>query len=743
VAQLRYTVDGHGESLDDLLINAAKTGPDTLPLLQYCLQELYRQRSPDGELSHKAYHDMGGLEGAIGARAEQVISEMGASQIAALPQLLSRLVLVAEDESTVTSRRVLWSSLSSEDETKLVQALVDAHLFVSDLHAGAPAFGIAHEALLRRWPRVVGWIDEHRQALQMRSRISAQAKRWQASGRNRDMLLPAGTQTVQARQLFTTSGFSFSPEEQTYITNSWQSERRAERLRLTIMAVVTSLALLAVGLGLFARSAQSKAETHRGEADGLMAYMLGEFVEKLRPIGKLDLLDSISKRALSYLSDPSRSDDDATVVAQRARSLQLISEVRIFRADPAGANIALLAARAMLQRQLELHPADPGLRKSAGENAFWLGQIHVDQKDWVQAERYFGEYRDHSNKLAAAAPLDSENWIELSYAHNSLGTVALRRGDIADAAKEFALSVDLKTRAHAHMPKDKQLTADLADSLSWLASTQLQQGNFAHAESLYGRSLALLQQLREAYPDEITWASELASTWSHQSDLKKARGDLASAHRDAQQAQVLLTEIVEKDGSNRRWQRNLYTADLRLFDTDPTPPSPIHALSQLDLIEANFSQLSRLEPTHSNLQMMVARVKYRKAVILHQRRQADSASIMLQSALKKLQELHSATPSDRVIVAALVDALLLNADLGRMRGDANALNNCDSARTLLRPLVSNSSDFMLLAPWVVVHACLNQIEQVAQTKKQLEVMQYRDASYLQYLSAHPPKKANS
>ena len=742
VAQLRYTVDGHGESLDELLINAAKAGPDTLPLLQYCLQELYRQRSTEGELSHKAYHDMGGLEGAIGARAEQVISELGTSQIAALPQLLSRLVLVAEDESTVTSRRVLWSSLSNDDETKLVQALVDAHLFVSDLHGGAPAFGIAHEALLRRWPRVVAWIDEHRQALQTRSRISAQAKRWQDSGRKHDMLLPAGTQTIQARQLLTTSGFSFSSEEQAFIANSLQSERRGERLRLAIMAVVTSLALLAGGLGLFARSAQTQAEAHRAEAESLMGYMLGEFVDKLRPIGKLDLLDSISKRALSYLSDTSRSDDDVTVVAQRARSLQLISEVRISRADPAGASTALLAGRSMLQRQLELHPTDLGLRKSAGENAFWLGQIHIDQKDWGQAERYFGEYRDHSNQLAAAAPLDSENWIEQSYAHNSLGTVALRRGDIASAANEFALSVDLKTRAHAQKPKDKQLTADLADSLSWLASAQMQQGKLERAESLYARSLALLQQLHEAYPDDITWLNELASTWSHQSDLKKARGQLAGAHNDARQAHALFTKIVEKDGSNRKWQRNLYIAELRMFDTDTKPRASAQALSILEQLQGNFAQLSLLEPTHLNLQTLVAKVQYRKATVLNEQRQTDAASIALQPAIKKLHELHATAPSDQGILGVLTDALLLNADLRRVRADADAFRQCETVRTLLRPLVGNSSDFRLLAPWVAAHACLNQNEQVERTKKQLEAMPYRDVSYLQYLSTHPPKKAN-
>ncbi|USX24769.1 winged helix-turn-helix domain-containing protein [Oxalobacteraceae bacterium OTU3CINTB1] len=743
VAQLRYTVDGHGESLDELLINAAKAGPDTLPLLQYCLQELYRQRSADGELSHKAYHDMGGLEGAIGARAEQVISELAESQIAALPQLLSRLVLVAEDESTVTSRRVPWSALSGDDETKLVQALVDAHLFVSDLHGGAPAFGIAHEALLRRWPRVVAWIDEHRQALQTRSRISAQAKRWQDSGRTRDMLLPSGTQANQARQLLKTTGFSFTQQEQDFVRASLMGVRRSERLRLGIMITMTTLAALAGSLGLAARSAQTQAEAHRTEAEGLMGYMLGEFVEKLRPLGKLDLLDSVSTRALKYLSNPARGDENETALAQRARSLQLISEVRIARADPAGASAALLAGRSLLERQLKNQPANLALRKSAGENAFWLGQIHLDKKEWLQAESYFKEYRDHSDQLAMAAPADIDSWIEQSFAHNSLGTVALRQGDVINAAREFELSVQLKSRAHGQKPQDKQITADLADSLSWLASANMQQGRLADAEAMYARGLKLLQELHRAYPDDIVWINELAAAWSHQSDLKQARGQLVGAYDDARQAHALRMKIVEKDRSNRTWQRNLYIAELRMFDTDTKLRSPALALSRLEQLHGNVAELSSLEPKHLNLQTLIAKIQYRKAVVFFQQRKADNASIVLQPTLKKLLELHTASPSDRLILITLTDALLLNADLAHLRADGDALSHCDTVRTLLHPLVGTTTDFLLLAPWVKAHACLNQSVRVERTMKQLEAMQYRDAAYLQYLSTHPPKKATS
>jgi DNA-binding winged helix-turn-helix (wHTH) protein/tetratricopeptide (TPR) repeat protein len=740
VAQLRYTTDERGESLDELLINAAKSGPDTLPLLQYCLQELYRQRSADGELSHAAFHEMGGLEGSIGARAEQVISALGPAQIAALPHVLSQLVLVADDESTVTSRRVPWSALRNDAENKLVQALVDAHLFVSDLQGGAAAFGIAHEALLRRWPRVVAWIDEHRQALQVRSRISAQANRWQDSGRKRDMLLPSGTQTNQARQLLRTTGFSFTQQEHNFIQSSLQSVRRSERLRLGVLIVMAALAVLAGALGLTARSAQVQAEAHRAEAENLMGFMLGEFVEKLRPLGKLDMLDSISNRALSYLSDPTRGNETDLALSQRAKSLQLISEVKFARADPAGANAALLAGRDILRRQLTVKPSDLSLLKSAGENAFWLGQIQLEHKDWDKAQQYFEEYRDYADRQAAGAPQEVSGWVEQSYAHNNLGSLALQRGDVARAASEFALSVELKERAYNRTSSDKQLAADFADSLSWLASAQMQLGKLALAESLYGRELALLKSLYEKYPNDTLWGNRLSSAWSHQSELKQARGDLNASHSDVMQAQSILQVIVQKDPSNRTWQRNLYLSELRIIETGLQTQPSMQKITGLEQLELRFAELIRLEPKKINLQVMLANVQQRKATMLLNLNKIQAAEITLLPAVEKMQQLHAATPTDKVIRNVLVDSLLLKAEIEELRGQGNARRHCESVKGILQPLVKGSADFRILAPWVKAHACLGELDETISFQKQLEAMPYRDPAYLHYISTHPLKK---
>ncbi|AVR97361.1 nSTAND1 domain-containing NTPase [Pseudoduganella armeniaca] len=220
-AGLRFETDAaSGARLDDVLCSDAAGSGDLLPLLEYCLHELYRRRDADGMLTFAVYRELGGIEGAIGARAEQVVGALGPAEAAALPRVLAQLVSIADNQLAVTARAAPWSTLRPGAEQALVQALVDARLFVTDLAAGTATYGIAHEALLRRWPRALDWIERHRQALQELTRTGAQAARWHAAGRPADLLLPPGLQARQAATLLESPEFTLPALERDFILAS-------------------------------------------------------------------------------------------------------------------------------------------------------------------------------------------------------------------------------------------------------------------------------------------------------------------------------------------------------------------------------------------------------------------------------------------------------------------------------------------------------------------------------------------
>ncbi|HEX8610830.1 MAG TPA: winged helix-turn-helix domain-containing protein [Telluria sp.] len=736
-AGLRFGADAHGGAqLDQILADAALGSPDALPLLQYCLNELYRLRAADGELRWEAYQQMGGLEGAIGARAEHVVAGLTERQVAALPRVLSQLVSVARDDLALTSRRASHANLHSQAERELVQALVDARLLVSGLHGDASTFALAHEALLRRWPRALRWIDTHRQALQLRANIGAQAARWQAGGGARDLLLPRGSQVRQAAGLLKHGDLSLSEQELSFIRLSQQRATRAERLRIVVSVALVVLALLASGLGLTARALQQQAERHRTEAEGLMGYMLGDFVDKLRPIGKLDMLDDISSRALAYLSGKGNAGDSDAALTQRAKALQVIAEVKIARADPAAATSALLASQQMLAPRLADGKADRDMLKILGANAFWLGQIGLDQKDSARAERHFLEYQRLSGQLAALDPDNSDAWIEQSYAHNSLGSLYLRRGDLQRAVQAFTLSVSLKTRALAQTPANRSLGADLANSLSWLASAQAKLGRLELAMALYQRELQLIRPLLEAEPANALWRQRLAFAFWHQADLHLARGNNTRAKADYLQAEALLQEVVTQDPSNRSWQSALYTVQLRLVDLRDPHDKPDATLAALDLLHQRLSALVALEPKKLNLRRLLAVSQQSQARILDSQGRHAAAAALLAQALASLETLHAGAPADQPIRESLAALLLARAGFERGHGQGDvARQACLRVRAILAPMAAQSTDYTLLAPWVRAHHCTGEDAIVSTFQNRLKEIGYLESNYVHHMSA--------
>jgi DNA-binding winged helix-turn-helix (wHTH) protein/tetratricopeptide (TPR) repeat protein len=730
-AQLAFEQDAaSGASLDDVLCDAARGSPDTLPLLQYCLNELYRLRSEDGMLRFDAFQGLGGIEGAIGVRAEQVVASLQAEQVAALPHVLSLLVNIGDEQAAVTARRSPWSLLRNDAEKELVRVMVEARLFVSELAGEVPSFGVAHEALLRRWPRVAEWIERYRHALQLRTRISGQARRWAESGRARDLLLPRGIQVSQAAELLTLDDFSLAPQENEFVRASIQRARLGERIRNGVIALIALLAILATVLGLMARNAQSEAERRRSEAESLMTYMLGDFVDKLRPIGKLELLDDISKTALGYLGKPGDAPASESSLAQRAKALRIIAEVNGVRARPENAITALNAAREALHK---LPPSqDRGLLKENGIVAFLLGQIYLQRNELDKAESFIREYRDFSDKFAAADPADADGLLEQSYAHNTMGVIAMKRSQFREASQEFQVSLQLKQRAQERKPASPELQTDLANSYSWLAESKLKLGRLDDAMRFYREEDRLL---RPVQAQNANSASRRALSLMRQGLLHAALGSRPMALASAKDAELVLQRLVDTDPSNRQWQARLYTAQGRQIELDGRDADPREALKRLQEICEKMEALSSSDPKNSNLAYQTIKFQQARSPLLQKLGRNEEALQNVGAAIAALEPRYAKAKNDTVVTTFLAEALLARADLAQRAGDTDAMHtDCTRAREVLGPPSPNLTDYTLIALQVRANICLGESKSVAEQMRQLDAMGYREARYIQYVS---------
>lgn len=234
--------------------------PGGLPLLQYALTELFENRS-DSTLSLEAYHQLGGVSGALVRRAEALFGRLGEHGREATRQLFLRLVSPGDVGSEDIRRRVLQSELMSlEVDREAMEAAIDsfgAHRLLSfdrDPVTRGPTVEVAHETLLREWARLRGWIESAREDLRIQARLAAAASEWLESGESSDYLL-TGNRLTQLEEGTSISSIKLAEQERRFLHSSLaradadrtaEAERRAHEARLERRALTRLRALVAI-----------------------------------------------------------------------------------------------------------------------------------------------------------------------------------------------------------------------------------------------------------------------------------------------------------------------------------------------------------------------------------------------------------------------------------------------------------------------------------------------------------------
>jgi hypothetical protein len=177
-----------GELAGDLLVEV-RGQEAALPLLQFTLDQLYECRRGRW-LTIDAYHEIGGVQGALAQHAEATYQGLPTAEHRALARALClRLVEPGAGEGEATRRRValpelvLPEPLLSQTLRQVAAAFVDARLLTSTESGGEATLEVSHEVLLAAWPRLRGWLQEDRAGLLLHRRLTEAAAEW---GREQD-----------------------------------------------------------------------------------------------------------------------------------------------------------------------------------------------------------------------------------------------------------------------------------------------------------------------------------------------------------------------------------------------------------------------------------------------------------------------------------------------------------------------------------------------------------------------------
>ena len=226
------------------IITDVKEQPGALPLLQYALTEMFERR--DGrKLTLATYEEIGGVTGALARRADDIYNRLDAPAQEASRQLFLRLITLGEGIED-TRRRVLLTELESlPNQSKM--SLRDASpvnrqssiineygrfrllTFDHDPITRSATVEVAHEALLREWPRLREWLADSREDVRRQRLLAHAASQWEGANHDNSYLL-RGSRLVEFESWGETTTVALTASEHEFLQNSVaaRDQRHAE-----------------------------------------------------------------------------------------------------------------------------------------------------------------------------------------------------------------------------------------------------------------------------------------------------------------------------------------------------------------------------------------------------------------------------------------------------------------------------------------------------------------------------------
>jgi WD40 repeat protein/DNA-binding SARP family transcriptional activator len=280
--------------------------PGGLPLLSAALLELWQRR--DGRtLRHRAYERTGGVEGAVARLAEDAYQRLSEAERRRARPMLLRLAGDDEEAEAFVRRRVPLDELELErdpDAARALAVLTESRLLTVD----EGAVEVAHEALLREWPRLRAWLEQDAEGRRLHHHLIGAAREWRDSGRDPAELY-RGARLAAALDWATEHDPELNELEREFLDESRAaSERAAERQRRAnrrlraLLAGVGVLLVAAVVAGVIAiserssaRSTATVADAERLGAEALNANRLADALRLANAGVALD--DSITTRS--------------------------------------------------------------------------------------------------------------------------------------------------------------------------------------------------------------------------------------------------------------------------------------------------------------------------------------------------------------------------------------------------------------------------------------------------------------
>jgi tetratricopeptide (TPR) repeat protein len=495
-------------------------------------------------------------------------------------------------------------------------------------------------------------------------------------------------------------------------------------LALIVMAITTTLAITAV-------IARNDAERRQKQAEDLVGFMLGDLNDKLREVGRLDILEAVGDKAMAYFKSLPNSDVTEEALSQRAKALEEIGSVRMDQGHLGTARESFQAALELSRSLAEGASGDATRQVAYSRLWTFLGMADWYEDNLESAQLNFERARDVLQNAQARPAHDPDLIFQLTSIDNNIGHVLEAQGKLDEAAVQYEIMLkhckELISPGNAKVIWESQV----GTAHNNLGKSALMRGDLVTAVAEYAADDAIEARLSARDPKNN---DQLGSMFTARAILGRTlalTGDVESALRHTQEAVDIATKLRAHDPTATDVQENLalYQMQLsrllrltgRLSEAKPLTTESLET----------FATLTKQASANAGWQREYAEVQAEQAAQSLAADKVDQARKQAKAALETLDAAFSKKPDDRAVLLATANARLLLASMTRDAATAQQLR--ESVLSAIANVKSGAADPRMLGLQVDALLQLDRKTEAEPVIQKLWASGYRDPAFLALL----------
>jgi hypothetical protein len=568
-------------------------GRDALPLLAFTLERLYLEYGARGRLTLKDYDALGRIKGSIEAAVERAFraadsdARIPRDRDARLALLRRGLIpwLAGIDPDTGSPRR-LKARISEipEEARPLIDLLVGERLLSTDVadNTGERTIEPAHEALLRQWGSLQGWLQEDFAALTNLGAVKRAARDWAANVGGEDWLAHRASRLEDAEKLLLRVDLASNLDatDRAYLAacrekekNAVARDRRSRWLRIGAVAAVVPI-LAGFGVAYLTLQRDFAAGSFRlavTSAENFSRATLNSFnLGRVTTEGALELHKAATE---TYMG---ASELKQTSETQSLRTTWLITAADLNDAlgQKRSARAALEEAASNARKYLTQEPDDRRWRELLYGSLFRLGDFNLDESfpnrdpkllDLASAQYEESQFIAQQLLLSditgpsADIGLDAlaKRRFDLAFATNKVGEARQVRGDIEGALGKYHEALELATMIEGSARLEWKLLS--ATTRIKIASALMAQTPPDSIGALQNYSVAIekVNAILAGDPTSNIIRSNLAAAHEGRARLFERSQSFDQAFADYTNAVKLFSRLVDDDARDIKWLEQL------------------------------------------------------------------------------------------------------------------------------------------------------------------------------------------